>query len=104
VTYDAVAMMTAFGSTLPVPDYDREAVLLRSACQALLDSSADIISGIEVSLPVGDDEGKMADLRAFSLQVIRQYGMQADLDPTRAHLHVRISRPRPGSEGGSDDV
>ena len=74
------------------PEFGRETALLRSACVALLDTDADLIEAITVSLPVGNDVRKVSGLRALSNEITSECGLCAEQGLNATALRVRITR------------
>jgi len=90
--FEILGAIAAAGIPFPNPDFERERALLRSACAALLNTDADLIEAITVSLPVGNDVRKVSGLRALSNEITSECGLCAEQGLNATALRVRITR------------
>jgi hypothetical protein len=96
-----VGVIAALSRNLPEPehDFDRETLLLRTACATLKFTPPDVIEAMTVSLPVGNSP-RIAGLRSLGRDVAGEYGLETDFDLVNTNLRMRITRPD-GQAGGT---
>jgi hypothetical protein len=89
---ETFGVIAASGKHLSEPHFDRETLLLRTACATLRFTPADVIDAMTVSLPAGNWH-QLADLHHLCLKLIHEYKLNAKFCLDRANLRVRITRP-----------